>query len=151
MDFYNEYKTNSIIDLCSYGDVKKTTHIQKVWTDSIGDIHLDVQIDRIKKDGSGFQFVLPDLCIPMDGTIHTKTLREPLYCAPITQRAWYEPKRDIQLNEGFSNSALMPSVGTTGPYVVAVQCVDAPVKEMTLEEIEQKLGYKVKVVSAEKK
>ena len=150
MDFYNEYKTNSIIDLCSYGDVKKTTHIQKVWTDSIGDIHLDVQIDRIKKDGSGFQFVLPDLCIPMDGTIHIKTLREP----PIVLQsrcALYELKRDIQLNEGFSNSALMPSVGTTGPYVMAVQCVDAPVKEMTLEEIERKLGYKVKVVSAEKK
>ena len=151
MEFYNKYKTDSTIDLCSYDDVKKTTHVQKVWTDSIGDVHLDVQIDCINKDGSGFQFVLPDLCIPMDGTIHIKTLREPCYGATITQRAWYETKRDIQLNEGFSNSALMPSVGTTGPYVMAVQCVDAPVKEMTLEEIEQKLGYKVKVVSTEKK
>ena len=151
MTLYNSYKYDAAIDLQNSNDVKKTTHVQKVWTDSIGDVHLDVQIDCINKDGSGFQFVLPDLCIPMDGTVHIKTRREPYYDTTITQRAWYEPKRDIQLNEGFSNSALMPSVGTTGPYVMAVQCVDAPVKEMTLEEIERKLGYKVKVVSAKKK
>ena len=150
MTLYNSYKGDTTIDLRGYNDIKKTTHVQKVWTDSIGDVHLDVQIDCINKDGSGVQFVVPDLCIPIDGTIHIKTLREPCYGATITQRAWYEPKRDIQLNEGFSNSALMPSVGTTGPYVIAVQRIDPPIKELTIEEIEQKLGHKVRIVANKK-
>lgn len=150
MNFYNSYKGDATIDLHTYDNIKKTTHIQKAWTDSIGDVHFDVQIDYINKDGSGFQFVIPDLSIPMDGTIHLKSLKEPRYCATIAQRAWFEPKCDILLNEGFSNSPIMPS-GTTGPYYLAVQNIDPPVKEMTLEEIEQKLGHKVKVVSTEKK
>ena len=149
MDFYNEYKTNSIIDLCSYGDVKKTTHIQKVWTDSIGDIHLDVQIDRIKKDGSGFQVVIPDLCIPTDGKIHLCTTPTTRELVSINNYAWFDPESSIQLNQGRSNSAIAPS-SRLEPYYIAVQIVEPPIKEMTLEEIEQKLGYKVKVVADKK-
>ncbi len=151
MTFCNNYKSDATIDFSSSNNITKKTHIYKAWTNSSGDIHLDIQIDCTYKDGSGTQIVIPDLCIPMNGTIYLKTLCEPLYCAPIAQRAWLELKRDIQLNEGFSNSPLVPSARTTGPYYIAVQSIDPPVKEMTLEEIERKLGHKVKVVSTEKK
>lgn len=148
MTLYNNYKSNTTIDLSDNGDGAKSTHICKAWIDSFGDVHLDIQMDCTRKDGLKIQFIIPNLCIPMDGTIHLKTLCEPKYNVPISLRVWYEPKRDIQLFEGWSNSI---NASPSAQYYVTLQCIDPPVKEMTLEEIERKLGYKVKVVSTEKK
>lgn len=147
MDMYNSYVANTEIDLRNTGLIERTTHIYKAWTDSLGDVHLDVQINCTnKEDGEGCQWIIPDLCIPMDGIIHLKTINEPKYCTPISTRAWLEPCRDITIQQGHSMSPLMPSEKISSPYYVAVQRLDPPVKEMTLEEIEQKLGYKVQIV-----
>lgn len=147
IDLYNKYVSNTEIDLRNADLVERTTHIYKAWADSLGDIHLDVQVDCSNKDGDGHQWIIPDLCIPMDGIIHLKTINEPKYCTPISTQAWFEHRRDITIQQGYSMSPLVPSKKISSPYYVAVQCLDPPVKEMTLEEIEQKLGYRVRVVS----
>lgn len=146
MDLYNKYVDNTEVDLRNAGLVERTTHIYKAWVDSIGDIHLDVQIDCGDKDGAGGQWIIPDLCIPMDGVIHFETIKDPEYCMAATAQAWFDPRRDITLQQGYSESPLAPSEKISLPYYVAVQRLDPPVKEMTLEEIEQKLGYKVQIV-----
>ena len=146
MDIYNSYVSNTEIDLRNAGLIERTTHIYRAWTDSIGDVHLDVQIDCTDKDGEGHQWIIPDLCIPMDGIIHLKTINEPKYCTPISTQAWFEPRRNIIIQQGHSRTPLASSEKISSPYYVAVQRLDPPVKETTLEEIEQKLGYKVQIV-----
>ena len=147
MDLYNKYVGNTEIDLRNAGLVERTTHIYKAYVDSIGDVHLDVQIDCTDKDGAGSQWIIPDLCIPMDGIIHLKTTKDPEYCMTATAQAWFELRRGITLQQGYSESPLVPSEKISLPYYVAVQRLDAPVKEMTLEEVEKELGYKVQIVS----
>ena len=129
------------------GLIERTTHIYKVWVDSIGDVHLDVQIDCTDKDGAGNQWIIPDLCVPMDGIIHLKTIKDPKYYMTATSQAWFEPRRDITLQQGYSESLLTPSEKASLPYYVATQRLDPPVKEMTLEEVEREFGYKVQMVS----
>lgn len=146
MDLYNGYVDNTEIDLRNAGLVERITHIYKAWADSVGDIHLDVQIDCGDKDGAGGQWIIPDLCIPMDGVIHLKTIKDPEYCMGVTTQAWFENRRDITLQQGYSESLLAPSEKIPVPYYVAVQRPDPPVKEMTLEEVERELGYKVQIV-----
>ena len=147
MDLYNKYVGNTEIDLRNAGLVERTTHIYKAYVDSIGDVHLDVQIDCTDKDGAGSQWIIPDLCIPMDGIIHLKTTKDPEYCMTATAQAWFELRLGITLQQGYSESPLVPSEKISLPYYVAVQRLDAPVKEMTLEEVEKELGYKVQIVS----
>ena len=147
IDLYNSYVSNTEIDLRNAGLIERATHIYRAWTDSLGDVHLDVQIDCTGKDGEGCQWIIPDLCIPMDGIIHLKTINEPKYCMPISTQAWFELRRDIALQQGHSESSFVPSKKTSSPYYVAVQRPDLSVKEMTLEEVERELGYKVQIVS----
>ena len=147
MDLYNKYVGNTEIDLRNAGLMERTTHIYKAWADSIGDIHLDVQIDLTDKDGAGNQWIIPDLCVPMDGIIYLKTIKDPEYCTSVSTQAWFEPRRDIALQQGHSESPLVPLVKTPSPYYVAVQRPGSSVKEMTLKEVEQKLGHKVQIVS----
>lgn len=148
MDLYSSYVANTEIDLRNAGLIERTTHIYRTWTDSLGDVHLDVQIDCTGKDGEGYQWIIPDLCIPMDGIIHLKTINEPKYCTPISTQAWFELRRDIALQQGHSESPFMPLEKTSSPYYVAVQRPDSlQVKKMTLEEIERELGHKVQIVS----
>lgn len=147
MDLYNKYVDNTEVDLRNAGLVERTTHIYKAWTDSLGDIHLDVQIDCGDKDGERGQWIIPDLCIPMDGIIHFATTKDPEYFMNVTTRAWFELRRNITFQQGYSESTLVPSEKMPGPYYVAVQRPDSPVKKMTLEEVERELGYKVQIVS----
>ena len=149
IDLYNKYAGNTEVDLRNAELIERTTHIYKAWTDSLGDVHLDVQIDCTDKDGAGNQWIIPDLCVPMDGIIHLKTTKDPEYCMTATAQAWFEPRRDITLQQGYSESPLVPSEKISLPYYVAVQRLDAPVKEMTLEEVEKELGYRVRIVSEE--
>ena len=72
MDLYNSYVGNIEIDLRNARIIERTTHIYKAWADSVGDIHLDGQIDCSDKDGPKGRWIIPDLCIPMDGVIHWK-------------------------------------------------------------------------------
>ena len=65
-----------------------------------------------------------------------------------TAQAWFEPRRGITLRQGYSESILAPSEKIL-PYYVAVRQPDLPVKEMTLEEVEKELGYRVRIVSEE--
>lgn len=148
MDLYNKYVDNTEVDLRNVELVERTTHIYKAWADFLGDIHLDVQIDCTDKDGAVNQWIIPDLCVPMDGIIHLKTIKDPEYYMNATARAWFEPRRDITLQQGYSESILTPSEKIL-PYYVAVQQPDLPVKEMTLEEVEKELGYRVRIVSKE--
>ncbi len=148
MDLYNKYVGNTEIDLRNAGLVERTTHIYKAYVDSIGDVHLDVQIDCTDKDGAGSQWIIPDLCIPMDGIIHLKTTKDPEYCMTATAQAWFELRRGITLQQGYSESIPAPSEKIL-PYYVAVQQPDLPVKEMTFEEVERELGYRVRIVSEE--
>lgn len=147
MDLYNKYVSNTEIDLRTPRLIERTTHIYKAWTDSLGDVHLDVQIDCTDKDGTGSQWIIPDLYIPMDGIIHLETTKDPEYCMTATTQAWFESRRGITLQQGYSESPLVPSEKVSLPYYVAVQRLDPPVKEMTLEEVEKELGYKVQIVS----
>ena len=147
MDLYNKYAGNTEVDLRNAELIGRTTHIYKAWADSLGDVHLDGQIDCTDKDGTGNQWIIPDLCVPMDGIIHLKTIKDPEYCMTGTAQAWFEPRRGITLQQGYSESPLVPSEKISLPYYVAVQRLDAPVKEMTLEEVEKELGYKVQIVS----
>ena len=149
MDLYNKYVGNTEVDLRNAELIGRTTHIYKAWTDSLGDVHLDVQIDCTDKDGAGNQWIIPDLCVPMDGIIHLKTTKDPEYCMTATAQAWFELRRGITLQQGYSESPLVPSEKISLPYYVAVQRLDAPVKEMTLEEVEKELGYRVRIVSEE--
>lgn len=147
MDLYNKYVGNTEIDLRNAGLMERTTHIYKAWADSLGDVHLDVQIDCTDKDETGNQWIIPDLCIPMDGIIHLKTIKDPEYCMSVLTQAWFDPCRDIILQQGHSESPLVPLVKTPSPYYVAVQRPGSSVKEMTLKEVEQKLGHKVRIIS----
>lgn len=147
MDLYNKYVGNTEIDLRNAGLMERTTHIYKAWADSLGDVHLDVQIDCTDKDETKNQWIIPDLCIPMDGVIRLNAIRDSKYCMGVSTRAWFELRRDIILQQGYSQSLLAPSEKTSLPYYVAVQRPDPPVKEMTLEEVERELGYKVQIVS----
>lgn len=149
IDLYNKYAGNTEVDLRNAELIERTTHIYKAWADSLGDVHLDVQIDCTDKDGAGNQWIIPDLCVPMDGIIHLKTIKDPKYYMTATAQAWFEPRRDITLRQGYSESLLAPSEKISLPYYVAVQQPDLPVKEMTLEEVEKELGYKVQIVSEE--
>ena len=149
MDLYNKYVGNTEVDLRNAELIGRTTHIYKAWTDSLGDVHLDLQIDCTNKDGAGNQWIIPDLCVPMDGIIHLKTTKDPEYCMTATAQAWFELRRGITLQQGYSESPLAPSEKISSPYYVAVQRLDAPVKEMTLEEVEKELGYRVRIVSEE--
>lgn len=149
IDLYNKYVGNTEVDLRNAGLVERTTHIYKAWADSVGDIHLDVQIDCGDKDGTKTQWIIPDLCIPMDGVIHFATTKDPEYFMGVTTRAWFELRRNITLQQGYSESTLTPSEKISLPYYFAVQRLDAPVKEMTLEEVERELGYRVRIVSEE--
>lgn len=143
MDLYNRYVDNAEIDLRNAGLMGRTTHIYKAWADA----HFDVRINCTDKDGTGSQWIIPDLCIPMDGIIHLKTTKDPEYCMTATAQAWFELRRGITLQQGYSESPLVPSEKISLPYYVAVQRLDAPVKEMTLEEVEKELGYKVQIIS----
>ena len=78
-----------------------------------------------------------------------KTTKDPEYCMTATAQAWFELRRGITLQQGYSESPLVPSEKISLPYYVAVQRLDAPVKEMTLEEVEKELGYRVRIVSEE--
>lgn len=147
MDLYNKYVDNTEIDLRNAGLMERTTHIYKAWADSLGDVHLDVQIDCTGKDGTKSQWIIPDLCVPMDGVIHLNTTKDPEYFMSVSTQAWFKPRRNITLQQGYSKSFLAPSEKTSLPYYVAIQRLDPPVKEMTLEEVEKELGYKVQIVS----
>ena len=147
MDLYNGYLSNTEINLRDAWFIERTTHIYRAWTDFLGDVHLDVQIDCSDKDGARSQWIIPNLCIPMDGIIHLKKIKDPEYYTPISTQAWFEPCRDIALQQGYSESPLAPSEKASLPYYVAVQRPDSPIKEMTLEEVEKELGYKVQIVS----
>lgn len=147
MDLYNRYVDNTEVDLRNAGLVERTTHIYKAWADSVGDIHLDVQIDCGDKDGARGRWIIPDLCIPMDGVIHFATTKDPEYFMGVTTRAWFELRRDITFQQGYSDSHLAPSEKTSLPYYVATEPLDPLVKEMTLEEVERELGCKVRIVS----
>ena len=149
IDLYNKYAGNTEVDLRNAELIERTTHIYKAWADSIGDVHLDLQIDCTNKDGAGNQWIIPDLCVPMDGIIHLKTIKDPKYYMTATAQAWFEPRRVITLQQGYSESPLVPSEKISLLYYVAVQRLDAPVKEMTLEEVEKELGYRVRIVSEE--
>ena len=139
MDLYNSYVGNTEIDLRNAGLMGRTTHIYKAWVDSLG----DVQIDCTDKDGTGNQWIIPDLCIPMDGIIHLKTIKD----QAVSTQAWFESHRDITLRQGYSESLFAPSKKTSLPYYVVFQRPDSPVKKMTLEEAERELGYKIQIVS----
>jgi hypothetical protein len=149
MDLYNSYVANTEIDLCNARFIERSTHIYRAWTDSLGDVHLDVQIDCTGKDEERYQLIIPDLCVPMDGIIHLKTINKPKDCTLISTQACYEPCRDISLQQGHSESPLTPSAKVQSPYYVyvAVQRPDSSAKVMTLEETERKLGYEVQIVS----
>lgn len=147
IDLYNGYVGNAEIDLRNAGFMGRTTHIYKAWADPLGDVHLDVQINCTDKDGTKGQWIIPDLCIPMDGVIHLNTIKDSEYCMGVSTRAWFELHRDITLRQGYSESLLVPSEKTSLPYYVATQLADLPVKKMTLEEVERELGYKVQIVS----
>lgn len=149
IDLYNKYAGNTEVDLRNAELIGRTTHIYKAWADSIGDVHLDVRIDCTDKDGAGNQWIIPDLCVPMDGIIHLKTIKDPKYYMTATTRAWFENRRNITLQQGYSKSPLTPSEKISLPYYVAVQRPDSPVKKMTLEEVERELGYRVRIVSEE--
>lgn len=149
MDLYNSYVGNIEIDLRNAGLIERTTHIYKAWADSLGDVHLDVRIDCTDKDGAGSQWIIPDLCVPMDGVIHLKTIKDPEHSMSVSTQAWFEPRRGITLQQGYSESLLALSEKISLPYYVAVQQPDLPVKEMTLEEVERELGYKVRIVPEE--
>ena len=148
MDLYNSYVDNAEIDLRNAGSMGRTTHIYKAWSDSLGDVHLDVQIDCTDKDGTKSQWIIPDLCIPMDGVIHLNTIKDQEY---LPTQTWFEPHRDIILRQGYSESLLAPLKKTSLPYYVVFQRPDSPAKEMTLEEVERELGYKVQIVSEKSK
>ncbi len=147
IDLYNGYVGNAEIDLRNAGFMGGTAHIYKAWADPLGDVHLDVQINCTGKDGERYQLIIPDLCVPMDGIIHLKTINKPKDCTLISTQACYEPCRDISLQQGHSESPLTPSAKAQSPYYVAVQRLDSSEKVMTLEEIERKLGYEVQIVS----
>lgn len=147
MDLYNKYVGNADIDLRNAGRMGRSTHIYKAWEDSIGNVHLDVQIDCTDENGTKSKWVIPDLCIPMDGVIHFRTTKDPEYFMGVLTRAWFEPCQDIILQQGYSDSHLASSEKTPLPYYVATEPLDPPVKEMTLEEVERELGYKVQIVS----
>lgn len=87
MDLYNSYVGNTEIDLRNAGLIGRTTHIYKAWADSLGDVHLDVQIDCTDKDETKNQWIIPDLCIPMDGVIHLKTIKDPEYYMDVSAQA----------------------------------------------------------------
>ncbi len=72
-----------------------------------------------------------------------KTIKDPEYYMDVSAQAWFEPRRNITLEQGYSESLLVPSEKISLPYYVATQRLDPPVKEMTLEEVERELGYKV--------
>lgn len=148
MDLYNNgYVANTAIDLRNVGLIERTTHIYKAWADSLGDVHLDVQINCTDKDGgAGNQWIIPDLCVPMDGIIRLKTIKDSGYCTPESTRAWFELRRDITLQQGHSESPFTPPEKASSSYYVTFERLDSPVKKMTIEEIEQKLGYKVQIV-----
>lgn len=133
MDLYNKYVGNIEIDLRNAGFMGRTTHIYKVWADSLGDIHLDVQIDCTDKDGTKGQWIIPDLCIPMDGVIRLNIIKDSKYCMGVSTRAWLELHRDITLRQGYSESLFAPSKKTSLPYYVILQLPDSSVKKMTLE------------------
>ena len=133
MDLYNSCVDNVEIDLGNAGFMGRTTHIYKVWADSLGDVHLDVQIDCTDKDGTKGQWIIPDLCIPMDGVIRLNTIKDSKYCMDISTRAWFELHRDITLRQGYSESLFVPSKKTSLPYCVIFQLPDSSVKKMTLE------------------
>lgn len=147
MDLYNKHVGNTEIDLRNAGLMERTTHIYKAWADSLGDVHLDVQIDCTDKDETKSQWIIPDLCIPMDGVIHLKSIKDPEYHMSVSTQAWLELRRDITLQQGHSQSFLAPSEKASLPYYVATQRLDPPVKEMTLEDVEKELGYKIQIVS----
>ncbi len=147
MDLYSSYVANTEIDLCNAGFIERSTHIYRAWTDSLGDVHLDVQIDCTDKDGTKGQWIIPDLCIPMDGVIRLNTIKDSKYCMGVSTRAWFELRRDITLRQGYSESLFAPSKKTSLPYYVIFQLPDSSVKKMTLEEVERELGYKVQIVS----
>ena len=147
MDLYNSCVGNVEIDLRNAGFMGRTTHIYKVWADSLGDVHLDVQIDCTDKDGTKGQWIIPDFCIPMDGVIRLNTIKDSKYCMGVSTRVWFELHRDITLRQGHSQSFLAPSEKASLPYYVATQRLDPLVKETTLEEVERELGYKVQIVS----
>lgn len=125
MDLYNKYVGNTEIDLRNAGLMGRTAHIYKAWTGPLGDVHLDVQIDCTDKDGERYQLIIPDLCVPMDGIIHLKTINKPKDCTLISTQAWYELCRDISLQQGHSESPLTPSAKAQSPYYVAVQRPDS--------------------------
>ena len=147
MDLYNSYVGNTEIDLRNAGFMGRTTHIYKVWADSLGDVHLDVRIDCTDKDGTKNQWIIPDLCIPMDGVIRSNTIKDSKCCMGVSTRAWLELHRDITLRQGYSESLFAPSKKTSLPYYVIFQLPDSSVKKMTLEEVERELGYKIQIVS----
>lgn len=133
MDLYNSCVDNVEIDFGNAGVMGRTTHIYKVWADSLGDVHLDVRIDCTDKDGTKGQWIIPNLCIPMDGVIRLNTTKDSKYCMGVSTRAWFELRRDITLRQGYSESLFAPSKKTSLPYCVIFQLPDSSVKKMTLE------------------
>ena len=133
---------------CEGEKMENMTIVHNAWADSDGNIHLAITKTLMRDDGSGYRVFIPNMELPMDGIINvdSQTVRvETRYgCSTQTifESGYYE----------LSNKQLPLLKGTISdndkqPYFAKVEVIEAPMREMTLQEIESALGHKVKIVN----
>lgn len=91
--------------------------------------------------------VIPKAALPFDQELIPNIITVPSYFSGVCERPYIECMESIVLYEGTCSLASERGLKDPGYYFDVV--TDPAYREMTLDEIEKKLGYKVKIVNKE--
>lgn len=133
---------------CEGENMENMTIVHNAWADCAGNIHLTITKTIMRDDGSGHRVFIPNMELPMDGIINVDSqavdckTRYGSIINTISESGYYK----------LSNPQLPLLKGTMSdndkqPYFAKVEVIEAPMREMTLQEIESALGHKVKIVN----
>lgn len=92
--------------------------------------------------------VIPKAAFPLDQDLIPNIITVPSYYSGICERPYIECRGPMILHEGTCSLASERGLKDSAYYFDII--TEPTYREMTLDEIEKKLGYKVKIVNKEK-
>ena len=135
---------------CEGEKMKDMTIVHNAWADGNGNIHLAITKTLIRDNGSGYRVFIPNMELPMDGIISVGSQVENIASVvgrdvrTSSESGYYELfNKQLTLLKGTMSD------NDEQPYFAKVEVIEAPMREMTLQQIETALGHKVKIINKE--
>lgn len=145
MEFYDKSRDmNMEISLGGYA--QRSTTINSCWADRQGNIHLDISMKLIDDKGEGKSVTIPNMVLPMNGIISIGASR---MVNDISVNAQYIPLTNCPMLPNMcsvTNPATREKIIVDSPCYLAVVELEPRRRQMTLEQIESKLGYKIELI-----